>query len=156
MQLLYKHVTKAMEVAWEHLTFCLNMSDLHPPLLQLGCCLNYPLFLSAGKTYPKTGQAVVVHYTGKLHGSKGKEGGGREWRGWGGMLSTSMPQVKDLLSSFPIPLHSTPPPPTHTHTSQAHWPMGRSLTPLEIVGVHSDSKLGKEQSLEVKSHSPFV
>ena len=57
------------------MTFCLN---IHTPLLQLGCCLNYPPFLSAGKTYPKTGQAVIVHYTGKLHGSKGKEEGERE------------------------------------------------------------------------------
>ena len=52
------------------------MSGLQTPLLQLDCYLNYPLFLSPGKTYPKTGQAVVVHYTGKLHGSKEKEEGG--------------------------------------------------------------------------------
>ena len=63
-----------------HLTFCLNASGFQTPFLQLGCCLNYALFLSPGKTYPKTGQAVVVHYTGKLH-SKEKEGEGEKGRG---------------------------------------------------------------------------
>ena len=72
-------LTKAMELP-KNVSFCLNVSGLQTPFLQLGCCLNYPLFLSPGKTYPKTGQAVVVHYTGKLH-SEGKEEEGEKGRG---------------------------------------------------------------------------
>ena len=59
-----------------HVLFCLISRLLSS---QLGCCLDYTLFSSAGKTYPKTGQAVVVHYTGKLHDGEGK----RERRGRG-------------------------------------------------------------------------
>ena len=67
-----------------HVLFCLISRLLSS---QLGCCLDYTLFSSAGKTYPKTGQAVVVHYTGKLHDGEGKRerrGRGQEGEGGGG------------------------------------------------------------------------